>query len=383
VPDRSLLQEADVSDAELAAMVAGQLGEDRVAIESSSAAVADYDLHTLTTGARYWVDGTARAPGGTTRPFRFFVKVVQSWERSPVFQEVPEEMRAEALEMIPWRREPQVYATDLGDRLPAGLSMPAARHVRDLDDLSAVLWLDAVDTRPVTWDVARFGTAAYLLGRLAASREVAPVGEIGSVGNLPRRYAAGRFAGQVLPALNDDGLWHHPLLAQCFGDRLHDDLRVAAAGMPGYLDELDTVPVGTLHGDACTRNLLVRAGAPDDEFVLIDFGFWSRGPLGFDLSQLLIGEVQTGERAAADLPAIEAACVPAYTAGLAAEGCDLADEVVARSHALLLLLFAGVSAIPFELLGGPVDEESMRVAGERAAGARFSLDLVADTKPLL
>jgi hypothetical protein len=257
------------------------------------------------------------------------------------------------------------------------------RHVRDLDDLSAVLWLDAVDTRDVTWDLSRFGTAAGLLGQLAASAVVAPIGELGAVGNVQRRYAAGRFAGQVVPALDDDGLWRHPLLADCFGDDLRVDMRAAAAAMPGYLDELDTVPVGTCHGDACTRNLLVRRGAPDDEFVLIDFGFWSRAPLGFDLSQLLIGEVQTGERAAADLPAIEAACVPAYTAGLAAEGCEVPEDVVARSHALLLLLFAGLSAVPFELLGGPVDDEAVRVARERAAGARFSLDLVAATKPLL
>jgi hypothetical protein len=381
--DRSVLGGADVDDAELVAMVAAQLGEDSVTLESSSAVVADYDLDTLTTAGRYWVDGIARTPSGATAPFRFFVKVVQSWERSPVFQQVPEEMRAEALAMIPWRREPQIYATDLGDRLPAGLSMPAARHVRDVDDLSAALWLDAVDTRAVTWDLARFGTAARLLGRLAASAEVAPIGELGSIGNVQRRYAAGRFAGQVLPALNDDGLWQHPLLAHCFGDRLRDDMRAAAAAMPGYLDELDTVPVGTCHGDACTRNLLVREGAGDDEFVLIDFGFWSRAPLGFDLSQLLIGEVQTGERAAADLPAIEAACVPAYTAGLAAEGCDVTEDVVARSHALFLLLFAGLSAIPFELLAGPVDDESVRVARERAGGARFSLDLVAGTTPLL
>lgn len=381
--DRTLLGDADVDEVELAAMVAAQLGEDRVAVETSSAAVADYDLHTLTTAGRYWVDGTARTPAGRSAGFRFFVKVVQSWERSPIFQQVPEEMRAEALAQIPWRREPEVYATDLGDRLPDGLSMPAARHIRDVDELSAALWLDAVPVRPVTWDAARFGAAAHLLGRLAASETVAPLSEVHAVDDAIRRYASGRFAGQVVPALEDDDLWQHPLLAQPFGDRLRDDMRAAAAAMPGYLDELDTVPLGALHGDACTRNLLVREGAPDGEFVLIDFGFWSRGPVGFDLGQLLIGEVQTGERPAADLPAIEAACVPAYTAGLAAEGCVVAEEVVARSHALLLLLFAGLSAIPFELLAGPVTDEAMRVAGERAQAARFSLGLVADTKPLL
>jgi hypothetical protein len=47
-----------------------------------------------------------------------------------------------------------------------------------------------------------------------------------------------------------------------------------------------------------------------------------------------------------------------------------------RAHALLALLFAGLSAVPFERLGDPVTDELVRVARERAAAARFLLDLV-------
>ena len=79
--------------------------------------------------------------------------------------------------------------------------------------------------------------------------------------------------------------------------------------MLGRLAELDDVPVLTLHGDACTRNLLVRRGSMNEGFVLIDFGFWGRGPVGYDLTQLLVGEVQLGERPADELPALEAACL--------------------------------------------------------------------------
>jgi hypothetical protein len=148
------------------------------------------------------------------------------------------------------------------------------------------------------------------------------------------------------------------------------------------LAELDLVPIATFHGDACTRNLLVRRGAEEDGFVLIDFGFWGRGPVGFDLSQLLLGEVQTGERDADELPALEAACVDDYVRGLADEGLDLPVEVVRRSHALLMLEFSGLSAIPFELLDGPPSPEAVRIARERALAARFILDLVDATTPL-
>lgn len=379
----AVLGKADVDDDALSGMVAAQLGIEVAELTDVVAEVAPYDLEALTTAGRYWVGGTATLHDGTTRRFRFFVKVVQSWERSPVFQMVPAEHRDEALALVPWQREPDAYRSDLGDRLPPGLSMPAARRVAGVDELSAAIWLDAVDVEPVGWDAARFATAARLLGRLAASRDVTPLAQATASGNVPRRYAAGRVAVQVVPALRDDGLWHHPLMAASFDSRLRDDLRSAADALPGYLDELDTVPVGTVHGDACTRNLLVPRGGGGDGFVLIDYGFWGQAPLGFDLGQLLVGEVQTGERVAADLPAIEDAIVPAYVDGLAAEGCDVPTDVVQRSHALLVLLFAGLSAVPLDLLGGPPTDETVRVARERALAARFILDLVASTKPLL
>jgi hypothetical protein len=50
-----------------------------------------------------------------------------------------------------------------------------------------------------------------------------------------------------------------------------------------------------------------------------------------------------------------------------------------RAHALLMLEFAGLTSVPFELLEGPPTNEGLRIATERAAAARFMLDLVAET----
>jgi hypothetical protein len=93
-----------------------------------------------------------------------------------------------------------------------------------------------------------------------------------------------------------------------------------------------------------------------------------------------MGEVQTGERPASFLPTLERTCVTAYARGLHDEGVDLPEDVLRRSHALLMLEFAGLSAIPVEHLDGPPTEELARLAGERAASARFILDLVDDTR---
>jgi hypothetical protein len=49
---------------------------------------------------------------------------------------------------------------------------------------------------------------------------------------------------------------------------------------------------------------------------MVDLGFCGKAPLGTDLGQLVLCEVQTSERYAADLPDIEAACLPADVAGV-------------------------------------------------------------------
>ena len=378
--DRAVLGAADLPDGELAVLVARALGRDPSEVEllESTAAVAPYDLDALTTAGRYWVRGRAGTPDGE-EPFSFFVKVVQSFARSSVFPHVPPEIRDVALAQLPWQIEPLVYRSDLGDRLPDGLSMPAAHAVVDLDDESAALWLEEVRPLRDAWDDDRFARVAHLLGRLAASARVRPAARAGrgAAQQLVRHYAEGRVAHQLVPALRDDELWGHPLVAASFDAALRADLLAAVEHLDAVVDELERAPVGTLHGDACTRNVLVRCES--QELVLIDFGFWGEGPVGFDLGQLLLGEVQLGERPAADLPRLEQVCLPAYVDGLHAEGWSTDLPTVRRSHALQMLLFGALSSLPLEHLGGPPTPERLRVARERAAGARFVLDLVEAT----
>jgi hypothetical protein len=373
--DRTALGAADVPDDVLAGIVADALGDPEAELLSSRADAVPYDLPALTTAGRFWVRGQARTAGGE-RPYCLFVKVVQSWSRSAFFQFVPEEHREIALAGLPWEIEPSVYASDLGAVLPPGLTMPRAYAVREVDELSAALWLEAVDHVDEPWKVERFSEAARLLGRLAASPDVRPLADVGRgpQQQIVRDYAEGRLRHQVVPALEDDGLWRHPLVAGAFSPELRGRLRSAARRLDDVVAELESVPEMTVHGDACSRNLLVRRDGAG--FSLIDFGFWSKGPVGFDLGQLLIGEVQTGERPACQLPELETACVAAYVEGLREEGADVPLAVVQRAHALQALLFAGLSSLPLEQLGAPPTPELQRVAGERAQLATFLLDLV-------
>jgi thiamine kinase-like enzyme len=132
------------------------------------------------------------------------------------------------------------------------------------------------------------------------------------------------------------------------------------------------------HGDACPNNLLV--GEHDDDLVMIDFGFWGAAPIGFDLTQLLVGDVQIGKRSAEGLAELDEAIVTAYVAGLRAEGCEVPEAVVRRSHALCLLLMTGLSTPPFDLFEGPVNDVTLKMAADRTKLARFSLDLLEKTR---
>ena len=374
----SVLGPAEVSDAELERIVAEWLGHppDTVRLLRCVAEVVPYELEAITTAGRYWVYGAVATPDGE-QPFRFFVKHVRSFARSPRFAMVPPHLREWAADTVPWRSEARVYASDLADRLPPGLRMPRVAAIRELDEFSTAIWLEAVPAVPHTWTVADLGRAAHSIGRLAARPAVQ---ELNAIGGHPashpiRSYVDGRFMSQVRPMLFDDAIWLHPLLTASFDGALIERLRVAADAVPAYADELDALPFAASHGDASTNNLLVRADT--DELTLIDFGFWTPKPLGFDIRQLLIGEVQLGRRPAADLPAIDAAVTAGYLAGVRDEGDATDPQAIRRCHALCLLLYSGLSLFPWEQLGDPsaITPEQVAAARERAAATRFCLDL--------
>jgi hypothetical protein len=378
VPDRSALGPADVSDDTLTGMVADLLGTDpaETIVVSSAVEEVAYDIPSITTAGRYWVRGTAHVRDREL-PYEFFVKHVHSWSRSPLFEGVPVEFREEAEASVPWRTEPLAYRSDLGDRLPDGLRMPRALGVFDLDEKSASMWLEVIPVRAVAWDTNRYARAAHLLGRLAGSPRVRELASVGAHAFRVRDYLRGRLEMQVLPMLRDTGIWAHPLVADAFDVELRERLLATADVAAQLVEELSAFPMTAGHGDACPSNLLTPAAS--DDFVLIDYGFWTLEPVGFDLSQLLVGDVQLGRHPVEGLRAVEDAIVPAYVEGLRAEGCAIPESDVRRAHAVQLMIFTGLSTLPFEHLESPPTPELHRLAAERAVIARFSLDLLDET----
>ena len=197
---------------------------------------------------------------------------------------------------VPWRTEALAYASDLGDRLPDGLSMPRALGVYDLDELSAAIWLEEVDRPAVAVGPRALpagGVPPRPDGGQPPGRAAAPTSATSCGRCAPTSF--GRLGMQVLPVLRSEEIWHHPAIAAAFDTDLRD--RLLRRGRPGRQrgsTSSTSFPLVTTHGDYSPNNLL--PGPTPDSFTLIDFGFWVPNPIGFDLGQLLVGDVQLGRR---------------------------------------------------------------------------------------
>jgi hypothetical protein len=378
-PGQALLGPAGIGDDELAAFAAADLGVRHATVLTSSAEAFPYDRPAITTAGRYLVTGSARTDTGEIRAFSFFVKVIHAYQRSPLRFAVPAHLRAEAAALIPWHTEADLYRSDLRNRLPGGLTIPRAHAVKDLDEDSAALWLEHIPARRVAWDIERHTRAAYLLGRLAACPGVGPLATAVHGARTPRTDAGTWLAHIVLPVLAGDEVWTHPLVRDAFDPQLRHRLLTAADALPALLDELDGAPTATAHGDACTANLL--AAGDRDALVMVDLGFCGQAPLSTDLGQLVLGEIQTGHRHSADLPGLDAACLPAYVAGVHAEGGTAGLAQIRRTHATLMTVFAALPSIPIEHIDDEPTPRLRRLFHARAAIARFALDLFDDTTP--
>ena len=372
---RELLGDDDVTDDELAAMVADLWQVPSVTLLDSWAAPVDYDIPSILTGARTWVHGRADSGEGP-RAFTLFVKRVHSWRHSPAFAGVPPEIGEWAATSVPWRAEPLLYASDLAERLPEGLTMPRAVRIDERPDETAVIWIEAVEASAAPWDRETYVEAARLLGRMTGSRRVA---ELAGIDPLPwhiQYFVVGRLGHTVLPQLFDDATWEHELVAAHFGD-LRSRLTAVTEHLDPLAEEFARLPHRAAHGDACPNNLLRHPSGAG--FTLIDFGFWRPQPVGFDLSQLLVGDIQIGRRDAADLPELAEACLTAYADGLAAEGHEVEDAVLRRGHAVSLMLFNGLPSLPLEQLGEEPTAALHDWSLQRSRIARYALDVLERT----
>ncbi|GAB4059960.1 aminoglycoside phosphotransferase [Catellatospora paridis] len=324
--------------------------------------------------------GLARVRGdGDGRAWSVFVKLVHHPRHWPLLHLVPELFREELCSTLPWRQELAMWEQPFAGYLPEGLRVPVLYRITELDDDRLLLWMEDVDAiADADWTLDHYRRAATALGGLAARRS-APhlLAGAGDRGWALRMLVSGRVLRGAVPALDEDRLWAHPLVATAVDAELRDDLRRIAATLPAILDRLDALPQALAHGDASPQNLLVPRGEPG-VFVAIDVAFQCPLAVGFDLGQLLVGLAHAGHVQASALPAIHDAIVPAYLDGMRAYGVEADPDAVTYGYVGGLVARAALTSLPLETLNGPQTEQLAALWRQRAALTRFLADLGLD-----
>ena len=351
------------------------LRDDGAEVVSAAGAVVAYPFTSIATGGLWRVTGTARSGSGE-RSWRAFVKLLQHPRHWSLRHVVPTAVFEEMCRLFPWRDE-LVIRAGVHDVLPDGLRVPEVYALADLGEDRVAVWMEDIDDRDDRWSDSTHADAARLLARLAARRTPdRPAGACPVPPGFGVRKLVDSRAPMLAGALADDALWRRPLVAAAVDAAFRADLSRAVDRIPALLAEMETLPTALPHGDAAPVNLLRPRDEPGT-FVAIDWAFGCQLPLGFDLGQLLCGEIELGRGDPDGLPGLLEAIETGYVAGLADEGLDADRDVVRRGLVLALATRNVPGMIPWEVTDGdgadPATEAFLR---RRAALGRFALDLV-------
>lgn len=358
----------------LESIVGGIVGDPDVRVRELTLSPVEYEFNAISTAGLHRVSGTAES-GGRSVSWSVFVKTLQHVRHWPLLATLPPQVAAEMLHSFPWRAELDTRAQVL-PVLPDGLRVPEIYYVDDLADDRVAVWMEDIDVDPTPWSIATYTRCAHLLGVLAARRTPdQPVG----ASDLPVGFAVRKMVEARMPLLTavvaDGCMWTSPEVTALVDVGYHRDLVRLHDLIPSLLDEMDGLPQALPHGDATPANLLRPRDAPE-VFVAIDWAFGSPLPVGHDLGQLLVGGCEGGSVNPRMLPVIHEAILPAYCRGLAEGGLVVSEEAVRRGYVGGLACRTAPSAMPFERLGEPLDDELVGFLRRRAALGRFVLDLV-------
>ena len=338
-----------------------------------------YPFTSIATGGLHRVTGTAApADGRAERHWSAFVKVVHHPRHWPLLGMMPPQVAAEMTELFPWKDEIEARRQVL-PVLPPGLRVPDEYAVTDLGDDRVAWWMEDIDDDDDEWRDEDYARAAHLLGRLAVHRR--PGDPAGSApfppGFAVRKVVESRGA-MLAGLLDDDALWARPVVAGAFDATFRRDLRRAVGTLPALLAEMETLPTALPHGDAAPVNLLRPRGEPGT-VVAVDWGFRCQLPLGYDLGQLVAGEVERGRGDPTRLPALLEVVEDAYVEGLAAEGLEVPHETVHRGMICSSLGPRTLpGALPVEDLDGPDTDQHAAYLRRRAGLGRWVLNLLLD-----
>ncbi len=209
-----------------------------------------------------------------------------------------------------WRREAEVHRSGLVDRVYGGSGVRAPKMLgcfeRSVDSLA--LWTEEVTGE--VWTVARAAPVATAWGRAQGAASTA---DARSTPLTSRRFL--RTYCETMPVrgdLRDPRQWESPLVDWVAEPvrhglaRLHDE-------QDWFFSVMEHLPRTVCHLDVGPNNLFAQT---DGSLVAVDWAFVGDGAVGEDMGNLIADSVFDGHLPSSCLPALEAAVVDGYLAGL-------------------------------------------------------------------
>ena len=218
-----------------------------------------------------------------------------------------------------WHREAEVYRDgDLrASLIGTGLGLASAEVVDH--ESGATLWLeDVTGIAGSDFSLTDHVAAANALGRWQGRP---PLTRPWSSRQFLREYSTSRPGD--LSVVHDDHAWEQPLIRATWPPGLRDGWSRLLAHRDALLDLMEQLPRVSSHLDAWVSNTMRRR---DGTVVLLDWAFAGDGAVGEDLGNWLPDAAFDLFWPAEQLPELEAACYPAYLAGLHESGWTGADS---------------------------------------------------------
>jgi len=243
-----------------------------------------------------------------------------------------------------WRREADVYASGILERLPPGIVAPRV-YAMDEAEAEVSLWLEEVVESVPVWPLSRYAVAARDLGRFngayLAGRERPEVPPLRS------DWLAGWVAmtGARGPEILDDPVvTEHELVRRAVPPAWLDRLRALHAQRARLLAALERLPSTVSHLDAWRANLIARDSDGATETVAIDWSLLGLAPAGQEIAVFVTGARVWLTLDPADAGELGELSFRSYVDGLLDAGWGGAEADIRLAYAASAALWAVIPA---------------------------------------
>jgi GNAT superfamily N-acetyltransferase/uncharacterized protein YneR len=307
---KTILPEALTKEA-LKEILSKMLGEKIISADFQSK-----QLRGGTVGDVRLVSGNAETSDGTMLPYEIVLKVQKKWERPG--------------DPDSWRREYDLYTSDLGSLFNDSLRWPKCYHAKmNAEETETQLWMEYIDgISGFDLNAEMFERSAWEIGRFQGRLYADRPDLLGGIQNLSKLEC---LKNHVFRSRNDN-LLVYLRSGDCeLSKHLRDMVIAENDNAAAIWARIENLPVVLCHRDFWYTNIFYD----DGKIILIDWDSAGWGYMGEDVRQLLTDEMDIGLTAK-----YYQKCVSAYYKGLS-EFADMSHIPISRIEELVLFNLAG------------------------------------------